>query len=99
MLSPEDYARKLENDLSSIGNGPDALAQLVDALDRFESIENWQPSTKDWEDYEAYLDRLDYRRIEPLGDDPNFKLTSPQRWIAWQARVPLPNDATPSNEV
>jgi hypothetical protein len=93
MLPPNDFARKLDADLAAIGNGPDAFAQLIAALLRAESIENWQPSVGDWKDYEAYLDQLDAHR---LGQTADSRLTNQERWTAWLARAPLPDDLTPS---
>jgi hypothetical protein len=89
MLPTEDYARKLNADLEDIGNGPDAIKQLLAALERSEAIENWQPSIAAWADYDAYLDRLDASR---LAQEPEVPLTTPQRWTAWLARAPLPSE-------
>jgi hypothetical protein len=94
MLRDSSYARKLDADLDQVRNGPDAFAQLIDALERLDSIENWQPSTEDWKNYEAYLDRLDARRLDKrFGEDPTFQMTNQERWTAWLARTPLPDDA------
>jgi hypothetical protein len=93
MLSQDAYARKLEADLDQIGNGPDAFAQLLAALERLESIEDWQPSVDDWADYHAYLDRLDMKRLNRrFAEEPTFQMTNQERMTAWMARAPLPDD-------
>jgi len=69
------FASALDAQLQSIGNGPDAVRRLLEALDRFPASDEprptaepeFTPAIEDWADYEAYLDRID--TIKRLHDE------------------------------
>lgn len=72
MLPTADYARQLDFDLDSIGNGPDAVASLVAALNFHPASDEpeFTPGPEDWMEYELYLDRLETE--ERLGINARF---------------------------
>ena len=64
MLPDLDYARQLDAKLDVARNSPDAVAALLAALDRFPASNepDFQPGPEDWDDYDNYLERLEYER-------------------------------------
>lgn len=66
MLQHSAYARQLEAKLDDIGNSHDAVAALLDALERMDSSETdelpFDPSPEDWQEFDNWLERLEYER-------------------------------------
>ena len=56
MLPTNDYARKLDADLDAIGNGPDAVAALLAALERMPASDEPIEFGPTEEDIQAMLD-------------------------------------------
>jgi hypothetical protein len=92
MLSTTAFARQLDVSLNQVGNGIEAVKALQVALDRFEPIDNGEPGSEDWEEYDRYLDRLDASREYPPIGSP--LATAWERWLRASAEVPDDVDVT-----